>query len=70
MVATARLTPKGAATRARIVATAADLILARGVGSTSLDDIRAGTATSKVATAATHAQPNIERGRFPMFKTD
>jgi len=47
MVATARLTPKGAATRARIVATAADLILARGVGSTSLDDIRAGTATSK-----------------------
>lgn len=42
-----RLTPKGAATRARIVQTAADLILDRGVGGTSLDDIRAQTATSK-----------------------
>jgi AcrR family transcriptional regulator len=42
-----RLTPKGAATRARIVETAADLILARGAGGTSLDDIRAQTATSK-----------------------
>jgi AcrR family transcriptional regulator len=41
------LTPKGAATRTRIVEAAADLILARGVGGTSLDDIRAGTATSK-----------------------
>lgn len=43
----ANLTPKGAATRDRIVESAADLILARGVGGTSLDDIRAGTATSK-----------------------
>jgi AcrR family transcriptional regulator len=42
-----KLTPKGAATRARIVAAAADLVLARGVGGTSLDDIRAGTMTSK-----------------------
>ncbi|WP_203922642.1 TetR/AcrR family transcriptional regulator [Rugosimonospora africana] len=42
-----KLTPKGAATRERIVEAAADLILARGVGGTSLDDIRAGTATSK-----------------------
>jgi AcrR family transcriptional regulator len=42
-----QLTPKGAATRARIVETAADLILARGIGGTSLDDIRAQTATSK-----------------------
>jgi AcrR family transcriptional regulator len=42
-----KLTPKGAVTRARIVEAAADLILARGVGGTSLDDIRAGTATSK-----------------------
>src|ERR1700760_3021207 len=41
------LTSKGAATRARIVEAAADLVLARGVGGTSLDDIRAGTATSK-----------------------
>jgi AcrR family transcriptional regulator len=41
------LTPKGAATRDRIVEAAADLVLARGVGGTSLDDIRAGTATSK-----------------------
>jgi AcrR family transcriptional regulator len=40
-------TPKGAATRARIIETAADLILARGVGATSLNDIRLDTATSK-----------------------
>jgi AcrR family transcriptional regulator len=44
---TAKLTPKGAATRARIVASGADLVLARGVGGTSLDDICTGTATSK-----------------------
>jgi AcrR family transcriptional regulator len=44
---TAKLTPKGAATRARIVASGADLVLARGVGGTSLDDICSGTATSK-----------------------
>jgi AcrR family transcriptional regulator len=42
-----QFTAKGAATRARIVETAADLILAHGAGGTSLDDIRAGTATSK-----------------------
>ena len=47
MPATANLTPKGEATGARIVEAAADLILARGVGGTSLDDIRAGAATSK-----------------------
>jgi AcrR family transcriptional regulator len=47
MGATLKLTPKGEATRARIVATSADLVLARGIGGTSLDDIRAGTATSK-----------------------
>src|SRR6202035_2931148 len=47
MVPATHTTPKGAATRARIVEAAADLVLARGVGATSLDDIRAGTATSK-----------------------
>lgn len=47
MTAPAKLTPKGAATRSRIVEAAADLVLARGVGGTSLDDIRAGTSTSK-----------------------
>jgi AcrR family transcriptional regulator len=47
MSSTTKLTPKGAATRARIVEAAADHILAHGVGGTSLDDIRAGTATSK-----------------------
>jgi AcrR family transcriptional regulator len=45
--AAVKLTPKGAATRERIVANSADLVLARGVGGTTLDDIRAGTATSK-----------------------
>ena len=47
MPAHAKLTAKGAATRDRIVEAAADLVLARGFGGTSLDDIRAGTATSK-----------------------
>src|ERR1700736_3230324 len=47
MPPTAKLTPKGAATRSRIVEAAADLILARGVGGTNLDDICSGTATSK-----------------------
>jgi len=47
MPPTAKLTLKGAATRGRIVEAAADLILARGVGGTNLDDICAGTATSK-----------------------
>jgi AcrR family transcriptional regulator len=46
-VSTVTRTPKGAATRDRIVAAAADLVLERGVGSTSLDDIRADTSTSK-----------------------
>jgi AcrR family transcriptional regulator len=41
------LTAKGAATRDRIVRAATDLILERGVGGMTLDDIRAGTATSK-----------------------
>jgi AcrR family transcriptional regulator len=47
VASTISFTPKGEATRTRIVEAAADLILARGVGGTSLDDIRAGTATSK-----------------------
>jgi AcrR family transcriptional regulator len=41
------LTQKGAATRERIVHAAADLVLERGAQGTSLDDIRAATATSK-----------------------
>jgi AcrR family transcriptional regulator len=41
------LTPKGAATRERIVRAAADLVLQRGAQGTSLDDIRAATGTSK-----------------------
>ncbi len=47
MATAGQLTTKGAATRTRIVEAAADLILARGVGGTSLDDIRLETATSK-----------------------
>jgi AcrR family transcriptional regulator len=43
----AKITPRGAATRARIVESAAELVLAGGIGGTSLDDIRAGTSTSK-----------------------
>jgi AcrR family transcriptional regulator len=47
MPATVTLTPKGVATRARIVEAAADHVLAHGVRGTSLDAIRVGTATSK-----------------------
>jgi AcrR family transcriptional regulator len=47
MTSNAGFTPRGAATRARIVEAAADLVLARGVGGTSLDEIGAETATSK-----------------------
>src|SRR5271154_1025082 len=47
MTSTPKLTPKGVATRERIVVESADLVLARGVRATSLDDIRAATATSK-----------------------
>jgi AcrR family transcriptional regulator len=47
MESNTKLTPKGVATRGRIIETAADLVLARGVGGTNLDDICAGTATSK-----------------------
>jgi AcrR family transcriptional regulator len=42
-----RTTARGAATRQRIVHAAADLVLERGARGTSLDDIRAATATSK-----------------------
>src|SRR5260370_27940697 len=47
MTPSTTLPPKGAATRARIVQAAAELVLARGVGGTSLDDIGAGTGTGK-----------------------
>jgi TetR/AcrR family transcriptional regulator, transcriptional repressor for nem operon len=42
-----RLTARGAATRERIVAAAADLMYVRGVHATTLDDVRAATGTSK-----------------------
>lgn len=41
------LTPRGAATRARIVDGAATLIRDRGIAAVSMDDIRAATSTSK-----------------------
>jgi TetR/AcrR family transcriptional repressor of nem operon len=42
-----RITSRGAATRARIVEAAADLVYLNGVGGTSLDDIMEVSATSK-----------------------
>jgi len=42
-----QLTARGVATRSRIVESAAERVLAGGVGGTSLDDIRAGSETSK-----------------------
>ena len=41
------LTSRGAATRDRIVAAAADLMYVKGVHATTLDDVRAATGTSK-----------------------
>ena len=46
-VALRRLTPRGAKTRARIVAAAADLMYVRGVGMTTLDDVVAASGVSK-----------------------
>ncbi|HEX6055870.1 MAG TPA: TetR/AcrR family transcriptional regulator [Intrasporangium sp.] len=45
--AAARLTARGAKTRSRIVATAADLMRVRGVGGTTLDDVVSASAVSK-----------------------
>lgn len=42
-----RLTARGARTRARIVAAAADLMFVQGVGSTTLDDVLAASGASK-----------------------
>ena len=47
LAAATALTARGRATRDRIVAAAATLIHERGVAGTSLDDVRAATATSK-----------------------
>jgi TetR/AcrR family transcriptional repressor of nem operon len=41
-----RLTPKGARTRERIVASAADLMFDRGVSATTIDDVRAAAGVS------------------------
>src|SRR3954447_14245089 len=43
----ARLTTRGAKTRSRIVATAADLMRVRGVGGTTLDDVVSASKVSK-----------------------
>jgi TetR/AcrR family transcriptional repressor of nem operon len=45
--AAARLTARGAKTRSRIVATAADLMRVRGVGGTTLDDVVSASNVSK-----------------------
>src|ERR1700754_4740434 len=42
-----RGTARGAATRARIVTAAANLMYAKGVNATTLDDVRAASGTSK-----------------------
>lgn len=42
-----RLTARGAKTRAKIVAAAAELMYVRGVGDTTLDDVRAASGVSK-----------------------
>jgi AcrR family transcriptional regulator len=47
MIPAARLTARGANTRARIVSTATDLIRVRGVGGTTLDDVVSASKVSK-----------------------
>jgi len=47
MTGATRLTARGAKTRSRIVATAADLMRVRGVGGTTLDDVVSATNISK-----------------------
>lgn len=47
VTAAVRLTARGAKTRSRIVAVAADLMRVRGVGGTTLDDVVAASAVSK-----------------------
>ncbi|MGW4641322.1 TetR/AcrR family transcriptional regulator [Sphaerisporangium sp. NPDC004334] len=42
-----RMTPRGTATRARIVAAAVELMYVKGVNATTLDDVRAASNTSK-----------------------
>ena len=42
-----RLTPRGAATRRRIIEAAAELMYMKGVSSTTLDEVRAASGTSK-----------------------
>lgn len=42
-----RLTPRGAATRRRIIEAAAELMYVKGVSSTTLDEVRAASGTSK-----------------------
>lgn len=42
-----RLTPRGAATRRRIIEAAAGLMYVKGVGSTTLDEVRTASGTSK-----------------------
>lgn len=44
---TTRLTPRGAATRERIVTAAADLMYVRGIGQTTLDDVLEASGVSK-----------------------
>ena len=46
-------TPRGAATRARIVEAAADLVYRRGRSGTSLDDIMAASATRSRSSTTT-----------------
>ncbi|MFJ9034096.1 TetR/AcrR family transcriptional regulator [Streptomyces sp. NPDC102274] len=47
IAAAGQLTARGAKTRSRIVATAADLMRVRGVGATTLDDVVSASAVSK-----------------------
>jgi AcrR family transcriptional regulator len=47
MAAAARLTARGAKTKSKIVATAADLMRVRGVGGTTLDDVVSASKVSK-----------------------
>src|SRR3954468_20261420 len=61
----ARLTARGAATRERIVQAAAELMAAKGVAATTLDEVRLASGTSK----SQHTAPVTAPASAPSTKT-
>jgi AcrR family transcriptional regulator len=65
-----RLTPRGAATKARIIDAANQLMLERGVASTTLADVRTASATSKSQLYQHFADKNALVGEVIEFRAE